>query len=339
MPTLGLIIEPSTTASASRSADRALLAEAVASGQGTLRVSCLAGDVLGLGRWHLAPAGAAGVMLHRRLSGGRAVATGAGFVHLTLALPHRSALVSEEAFALAPDQVLNRAVRGLLGGLEAGGLAPVYPGRDLVTVAGRPIAVLGLEIDSAGGTLVEAVLAVERDQSLLPGLLDASDPDGAVAAAMTLPDDVTSVARALGRTPPFDELVTWLERGFAGRLGMRLVEQPAPRVTAEGDDGFVRARMRRSSLDRSARVATMLGVFEAHVGVAADGALGEVMLAGDFLAPSGTVERLEAALRGCPPAPERLQAVIDAVVRPPADFILGIGPLRTVADTIAQAVR
>src|SRR5262249_43943175 len=143
MPTLALILEPSTTPSASRSIDRALLARATVEGRGTLRVSRFAGDVLGLGRWHLAPRGAPGVELHRRLSGGRATATGAGFVHVSLTLPHRSALVSGDPLALAPEQVLNRAVRGVLGGLEAGGLPALYPGRDLLTVAGRPLAVLG----------------------------------------------------------------------------------------------------------------------------------------------------------------------------------------------------
>jgi hypothetical protein len=60
------------------------------------------------------------------------------------------------------------------------------------------------------------------------------------------------------------------------------------------------------------------------------------MLVGDFLAPSPTVERLEGALRGCRPAIGDLQQVIERVVRPPDDFILGIGPLRTIAETIAR---
>jgi hypothetical protein len=48
--------------------------------------------------------------------------------------PHRSALVAEtSAFALRPEQVMNRAARGLLGALRALGLDPVYRGtRDCV---------------------------------------------------------------------------------------------------------------------------------------------------------------------------------------------------------------
>src|SRR5262245_56432576 len=77
MPTLGFLIEPTTTPAASRATDRALLARAARRGWGTLRLSRFAGDVLGLGRYHVAPAGAPDVALHRRLSGGRAAAAGA----------------------------------------------------------------------------------------------------------------------------------------------------------------------------------------------------------------------------------------------------------------------
>jgi lipoate-protein ligase A len=338
MPALGLIVEPSTTPPASRCADRALLARAVAEGRGTLRVSRFEGDVLALGRWHLGPVGAPDVEVHRRLTGGRAAAAGAGFVNVSLALPHRSALVAEDPFALAPEQVLNRAVRGLLGGLEAAGLAAVYPGRDLLTVAGRPVAVLGLEVDATGATLIDAVLAVERDQSLLPRLLDRADPSGAVAAPMTRPEDVTSMARALGRTPGFDEVVAWIRRGYEARLGIGFVAEASP--PADDDGGaFVRARVRRPELDRHARSPTMLGVLETHCALDATGRLSDVMLAGDFLAPSDTVARLEHALRGCPAVAERLERVVGDVVRPPGAFILGVGPLRTIVGTLLQAVR
>jgi lipoate-protein ligase A len=337
MPTLGFMVEPCATPPASRSVERAMLATAVARGRGTVRISRLVGDVVALGRWHLAPAGDPGVELHRRLTGGRAAAAGTGFVSLALALPHRSALVSDDPLALAPEQVLNRAVRGLLGALEATGLPAVYPGRDQVTVGGRPIAVLGLEVDATGATLIEAILSVERDQSVLPGWLDRADPDGRVVTAMTLPDDVTSIARALGRIPAFDEVVAWIRAGFTARLDAELVPEPLPPV--EADDGsFVTSRRPRAALARRARAATMLGVLEAHCALDEAGLLREVMLAGDLMAPSSTLPRLEAALRGCPPVVERVAAIVAEVVHPPRDFVLGVHPLTTIADTVVRAV-
>jgi lipoate-protein ligase A len=337
MPVLDLIVEPSTTPAASRFTDVALLARAVAHGRGTLRVSRLAGTVLALGRYHLAPAGGAAA-LHRRLSGGRAWAAGEGFVQVSLTLPHRSALVSGDPLALAPEQLLNRAVRGLLGGLDAAGVSALYPGRDAITVARRTIGLMGFEIDGHGATLIEACVDIDRDQATLPHLLEELDPDGVVGAQMIAADDATSLARELGRHPSFDEVAACIRRGYESRLGVEFVEAQATASAPPSDDGFVRERMRRAALDRRGTTPTMLGVLEAHVGMAADGTIAELMLAGDILAPSGTVARLEQAVRGCPPERNRLAAVIADVVRPPHDFILGVGPLDTVADTIVRGV-
>lgn len=338
MPVLDLIVEPSTTPAAGRFTDAALLARAVADGRGALRVSRLAGTVLALGRYHLAPAGGPAATLHRRLSGGRAWAAGEGFVQVSLTLPHRSALVSDDPLALAPEQLLNRAVRGLLGGLEAMGVSALYPGRDTITVARRTIGLLGLEIDGHGATLIEACLDIERDQGTLPQLLEEVDPDGVVGAQMIAPDGATSLARELGRHPSFEEVAACIRRGYESRLGVEFVEVQAAASAAPSDDGFVGERTRRADLDRRGTTPTMLGVLEAHVGVAGDGTIGELMLAGDILAPSGTVARLEQAVRGCPPERGRLLAIIGEVVRAPHDFILGVGPLDTIADTIVRGV-
>jgi hypothetical protein len=338
MPTLGFIVEPSTTPSASRFTDAALLARALTRGHGTLRVSVLAGSVLALGRYHLAPAQASDVTLHRRLSGGRAAASGEGFVQVTLTLPHRSALVSDDPLALAPEQILNRAVRGLLGGLEAAGMSAVYPGRDIVTVARRTIAVMGLEVDTRGATLIEACVAVEQDQSMLPRLLERADAGGVIGAQMVRPDEATSLVREIRRRPSIDELATCIRRGYESRLGVRFVEEDAVPQGPALDDGFVHSRASRPDLDRHGTVPTMLGLIESHARLAPDGTLDEVMLAGDLLAPSGTITRVESALRGCPAVRERLAAVIADVVRPPDDFVLGVGPLDTIAETIVRGV-
>jgi hypothetical protein len=338
MPVLDLIVEPSTTPAASRFTDTALLARAAACGRGTLRVSRLAGTVLALGRYHLAPAGGAAVTLHRRLSGGRAWASGDGFVQVSLVLPHRSALVSEDPLALAPEQLLNRAVRGLLGGLATAGVSALYPGRDTITVARRTIGLLGLEIDERGGTLIEACLGIERDQAALPRLLEEVDPEGVVGAQMITPDDATSLARELRGRRSFDDLAECIRRGYESRLGVEFVEAPAPGGAAPAEDGFVHERARRAELDRRGTIPTMLGVLEAHVRIAGDGSIGDLMLAGDILAPSGTIARLERAVRGCPPVRQRLAAVVAEIVRPPRDFILGVGSLDTIADTIVRGV-
>jgi hypothetical protein len=156
---------------------------------------------------------------------------------------------------------------------------------------------------------------------------------------MIAPDDATSLARELGGDPSFDDLAGCIRRGYESRLGVQFVEAQTTGTAALSDDGFVRERTRRAALDRRGTTPTMLGVLEAHVAMAGDGTIGELMLAGDLLAPSGTIARLEQAVRGCPPERDRLAAVIGEVVRPPNDFILGVGPLDTIAEAIMRGVR
>ncbi|HEV7733613.1 MAG TPA: hypothetical protein VGR62_15710 [Candidatus Binatia bacterium] len=334
MPSLDLVVHPDVTPAIGLATDRALLARAADTGRGALRVFSFAGDVVALGRFHREPAGAPGVIVARRLTGGRAMAAGDGFVGMTLVLPHRSALDGDAPGALTAEQVMNRCVRGLLGALEPAGMPALYPGRDLVTVARRPIAGLGLEVDARGATLFEAVLSVGRDQSLLPQLLDRADPAGVVPVTMLLPGDVTSVQELTGRVPSVAEVAAWLRAGFSSRLGVR-VDGDAIELVA-GDAAAV-APPPVIAGERSARVATMLGVLEVDLSLAADGSIAAAAVCGDLLAPSWAIAQLQAALRGCAPALEPVSAVVEATFAMPGAFVLGIGPLRTLTETIVRA--
>jgi len=110
--TLELLVQAGLSPRESLPIDRAL----VDARRAALRVYTLAGDVLAIGRFHATPASrtATAVRVMRRWSGGRAMPWGAGFVGVTLLLPHRSALVGDDPEALSPPQVLNRCVRGIL---------------------------------------------------------------------------------------------------------------------------------------------------------------------------------------------------------------------------------
>lgn len=334
MPSLDFVVQPVVTPGESLATDRALLARAADGGGATLRVFGFAGDVVSLGRFHREPSGASDVAVYRRLTGGRAWAAGEGFVGVALVLPHRSALAADAPEALAPEQVMNRCVRGLLGALEANGMPALYPGRDLVTVARRPIATLVLEVDARGATLFEAVLSVGRDQATLPRLLDRADPDGAVPVAMTLPGDVTSVQELTGHAPSVAEVAAWLGDGFVHRLGTPV--RPATTMAPTGDATPVAPPLRIAGA-RSARVSTMLGVLEVQLTLAADGTIAAVAICGDLLAPSWAIAHLEAALRGCAPAFAPVGAVVEATFADRGAFVLGIGPLQTLTEAIVRA--
>src|SRR5690242_17925130 len=157
--TLDLIVQPGLSPRESLAVDRQLL-DAAPSGRGALRVYTLAGEALALGRYHVAPEPPAGsgVQLWRRCSGGRAMPWGEGFVGMSLVLPHRSALVADDPLALAPDQIMNRCVRGVLELCESSGVAALYPGRDLLTVERRMLALVSFEVAATGALLFEAVI-------------------------------------------------------------------------------------------------------------------------------------------------------------------------------------
>lgn len=346
--TLDLIVQPRLALRQSLATDRFLLAEVSAGKGGALRVYDLAGDVLSIGRYHLAPTPRpnATVAVMRRHSGGRAMPWGDGFVGLSLVLPNRSALVSADPLALSPAQVMNRYVRGVLEACKSAGVPAFYPGRDLITHDGRLLGMASFEVASGGALLFEAVLATTRDASVLPALVDAVDPEGVVPTGMPTTDDTTSLARVLGRAVATEELADLMRRGFTEHLEVRFAE----RVLGEGeersiatlarevaDERWLRARVRRPELDRHGSVSTQLGVLETHFAVDG-GRLREVMLAGDVIASSPTVEALEGALRGCPAEADAIDRVVTQVLADPHRFVLGIGPARTIADAIVRGL-
>jgi lipoate-protein ligase A len=335
MPTLGLLVQPTIAPEESLGWDRRLRDEVALGAPGALRLYGFPGDVLSLGRYHFAPEGG---LVERRFSGGRAMACGAGFLGLGLVLPHRSALVSPEPFALSPDQVMNRCVRGILRGLEAAGVSVLYPGRDTITSARKLLGFVSFDVDDRGVLLFEAIVAVERDLSLLPHLLDRIDPRGVVPTAMMQPEDATSVAAVVGRPPRFEEVARWIVRGYES-AGQEVSFVPYEGTGAPplAEEAWLRQRVVRADLDHRAALPTLLGTIEAHVALAPDGTIADVMLAGDFIADAQAVACVERELRGCPVQRMAVGGIVAAVFAQPGSFILGIGPISTLTDVVMRA--
>jgi len=335
-------------------AQDAYFLDAVAGGSNprkpVLRVYDTDGDWIALGRYHLAPPqGESGrrPRLYRRHSGGRALPFGKGFVGVTLVLPHRSAIVSSDPFALAPHQVLNRYVRGILEACKLLGVDAFYPGRDVVTSRGRVLGAISFEVDDRGAMLFEAIMAVARDFSILPQMLDVADREGVIKAEMPAPDQMTCLARELERTVDFEKLAEAVRHGYERHFELSLethtlapVEQSAIDAIATdrfSDDRWLSQRQLPSRPWRYASTRGQLGMFEVYVDIAHD-RLRAVRFAGDFIANSPAVDQLEDGLRSCVPQWQAFDAVVSRVFARPANFLLGIGPLRTIADTLARAV-
>lgn len=318
---------------------------------GTLRVYDFPGDVLSLGRYHLAPhrSGAgSGPHLHRRYSGGRALPFGSGFVGITLVLPHRSAFFSSDPCALAPSQVLNRYVRGILDACKLVGVEAFYPGRDFITVRGRVLGSVSFEVDRAGAMLFEGILAVGRDFSLLPAILDAADPEGVIKAALLTSGDTTCMERELHQPLRTEEVAEFLRRGYQDCFNVTLethaltpLEERAIQATVAhefGGDRWLRQRQLRPGLLRHAWTHVQLGMFEAFLALEQERSIGDVMVAGDFIANSPAIESLEQALRLCPAERQAIDAIVSDVFAQPGNYLLGIRDPRTVADTIVRAL-
>jgi hypothetical protein len=335
MAILDLAHLDATTAVAMRAADRACLEHARASGRCVLAAATPPGDVLALGRFHQRPPDdVPDVALLRRTTGGRACALGDGFVRLVLALPHRSALVADQ---LAPEQVLNRAVRGPMAALQQRGIAVQYPGRDLLTVAGKPLGVLGLAIEDDGATLVDLVLAVGRDFALLPHLLDRADRAGVVRAGMIDAGAVTSLVR-LGCTLDAGVLLADAARGYAERLGVspgETIALASPATAADAD--WQAARRPDARHTHHATTPTALGVLEAHVALAPDATIADVRLAGDVFASAAAMRAVEAGLRGEPLALDRVSAAVETALASSDGVLLGVSA-RAVAETVAAVL-
>jgi len=314
-----------------------LLDEARARSARILCAYVLPGDVLALGRYHVIPPAEprGDVVLLRRLGGGRPAPLGEGYVALALALPHRAALTGDDPAAVAPEQVLNRAVRGLLGALQSLGVTGYYPGRDRVTVDGRVVAALGFEIAPDGATLVEACVAVGRSFAEVSAFADRADPSGVVPVDLLLPEEATCIADSGTRTPDLDEFTAALAIGYAERLGLDVAMSEGLRAPAP-DPGWLESGRLASHLDRHAAARDMLGVIEVYAARAGDH-VGEVRLCGDLIAASGTVARLEAALRDAPIDRGELCRRATDAVEGRGDVLLGVRSVATIGELVYTA--
>src|SRR6266540_1789396 len=215
------------TPALSLATDRFFLQAVQETATSVLRVYSFPGDIVLLGRYH-----AMGqlpetdqVTVAHRLSGGRVVPAGQGFVHFSLVLPHRSAFFSDDPYNLAPFQVLNRYVRGVLQCLKARGIDVFYPGRDLITVRQQPLGWISFTTEDNGALLCEGGLAVSRDFSLLPYLLDRADPQGNIPCQFFTPEQVTSFERVTGKTFTLAQVAGMLRNGFAQQPALELTDQ------------------------------------------------------------------------------------------------------------------
>jgi len=312
-----------------------------------LRVYTLPGDVVLLGRYHASNQlpDTATPTLARRLSGGRVVPSGQGFVQFSLIFPHRSALVSDNPYNLAPFQVLNRHVRGVLQGLKAGGIEAFYPGRDLLTVRQQPLGWISFTTEDSGALLCEGGFAVNRDLSLLPYLLDRADPHGVIPCQFFAPEQVTSLERMTGQAFTLTQVAGMLRHGFAQQPALEVNDQDLSTEEQEAISALVersplhtwlQSRPLRLDFPFHATTTIQLGILQVRFALSTKQTLTAVQFSGDFIANPAAITALEQGLCGCPLERDALGRAVDRTFLQPEHYLLGIGPLQTIPETILK---
>lgn len=305
------------------------------------------GRAISIGRYHLyaGPSARDGISVCRRLTGGRVVGGGEGWVGLALILPTPTSLLKNEIAPLKPDQIMNRHARGMLAGLRALGVDCFYPGRDAITCQRRELAMCTYEVDASGAMLFEAAIAVNRGMEELVHDLERIDREGSLPSAMYGADNATTVARELDRDLPFEQLAHAIAAGYRDaipdtqtrELSGEEIADAKNRGAALAASGWLNSLGDSAAFTHRNRIAAQLGSVEARLGLASDGTIDKAIVAGDFIANSAAIAALETNLRGTRFDLASIGRAVTATFSRDNNFILGVGDLSNLVRLISGA--
>jgi lipoate:protein ligase-like protein len=171
---------------------------------------------------------------------------------------------------------------------------------------------------------------VRRSFAEVSVFADRADPGGIVPVDLLLPEQATCVAEAGGRTPDLDDLVAALSMGYASRLGLDVATSQELRAP-DPDASWLDAGRLPPHLDRHAIAREMLGVLEVYA-ACEGGRIADVRVCGDVIAPSTTIARIEASLRGAPVDRTELVRRVTEAAAEQADAVLGVRSIATIAE-------
>ncbi len=315
------------------------MARAASCGEACARIWWRPAEGVSLGRFHRR-APDADPTLERRASGGRAVPTGPGLPAVTLVLPEVGWL-QPAGPALRPDQVLNRSLRPLLAMLRGVGVDVFYPGRDLVTIEGRPVAHASFTLAPDGVCTAEIHCAFTQSLDSLGRLLPRLDPDGvAQVDAASLSGGAT-----LADVGILPEPALWadvLEEPLSREFGCEVVTGPPFTGTeaaffagvSEAFRGFQRERGPMPGGCASAAAIGLLGAVEACARLE-EGFIRDLEISGDLIAPFHTLEEVAGVCEGQNLRPAALRRCLLTVMSKPRNFALGFDELDELIARVA----
>jgi hypothetical protein len=236
---------------------------------------------------------------------------GPGVVWLQLALDRTDALVDATA-----DKLINRHVRPLLRALTRASSVPAsYFGRDWISAAHRPIALVSFAHDgTSGAALFEAIVGVSAPFSL------AQRPS------------------FLGKRPATLEEVS--ERSVAPAAVVDAIVEAYRALASETRDGQAEPVEPLAAAPDSAPWSAHR---EEAIGTIAAGrdASGRLRLGGELMASRDAVARLEALVAALPPgaSADQVGDAVDRALTTGGAVVFGVRSLASIRDAIVDALR
>ncbi len=334
-----------------RTIQRYLLAQAERGRDGAgrlpvLHLGWIEGSAVSLGRFQRlrsalrAEALDASVPVLRRLTGGRTVWMSSGQLSVTLALGEPSALLPPGSPGIGPEKIINRYVRGILGGLQKCGFRAYFFGRDFLTVDRKLGGYVSFEVAPSGASLFHALIAVDA-ATALPRELDGYPSEGGNRADPEATTLVREAGRAVDRAALEAAILDAYARLQEAELRDRdlspleetlLAERESPAsaqeaIGKESGEGWAYSDLQPVAC----------GWLEAAVQVVQERFLGAVRIRGDFMAPASAVEALERDLRLVPLDWKEIGLVVDRVFGAGRNPMVGVRQLRVIPDAILEA--
>ena len=255
---------------------------------------------------------AGGARALRRGSGGGAARVGPGTVWIQLSLARPDALV-----ACTPDKLLNRYVRPLLRALtRVAGVPASYFGRDWISAAHRPVALVGLGHEAATNrALFEAVVAVSTPVA-------AGERPSFLGKAPATLDEVAG--RSLDPHRLIEAVVDAYRTSASAQVDLE-AEAQAP--TSSIDDGTCEAAW---SATREEAIGT--------IGAGRD-ASGRLRVGGELMASRDALARLEELLAALPPdaSDDDVGRAVDDALGTGGAITFGVRSLASIRDVIVEA--
>ena len=306
----------------------------------------LTGKAMALGRWQraedaldLEAVRESDVEVVRRSTGGPTASAGRGILYVALCLRHASAFMT-----CPPDRVLNRNVRGVLGGLSLSGIPAHYFGREWLSVARRPAAYVGWDRLPDGRVMLEFFIAVSRPffpSADLVGYPERSED------AFKGKEPVTIAELAEQELDP-QTMVRWIAEGHPSRFGDDV--SPSQSSLTDGERSAAKARapefvwtppdeqeIAAPPLHWSKPREVPIGFVSAGARLDEEGALEDVRVAGDFYQDHDAARVIHDKLVGNEPSAELYAEAVNSTWDAATHYIEGVTELDPILKSLLEA--